>query len=505
MNKLLLGSLFVGLMVTLVVWPAVSSAATFDPNNLVSDADFTNTNTLSEQQIQDFLVSRGSGLATLSPDKLGSSDRAAKIIYDAAQSAGINPITLLVMLQKEQSLLTSTSPSQYALDHAVGYNVPDTLDTTDLYSFDAQLKGKNGWMGAAKWLKDKYQKHLGPGSYACCSDSFTVQTRSWESGDSTITPLSVATAVLYRYTPYVYNGNYNFWYLWQLYFANYSWLTNSVPADNSNRTIYATVINRQPYLVAYAGNGGMAARTLVPGTTDYPLSVCTVGAEVRVAWVASGSKEVYISNYLSHNLVFENTVDTGEQSDQGVALACISDQSYIAWKGNGNNYLNARQVGGKKTTLTDELTPLPPTLTAVTDGSLAIGWRGFGNNYINVATSTDIFATKQKTVIDTELSDTYFSIVAQGSTISVVWKGYRNTFLNIGQFNGGNTLINKHTFGDESDMTPTTAVIGGDIVISYAGRNNRALNRFNTATNDRKTVWAERVDQPPAIATDIAP
>lgn len=483
---------------------AALAAVSFDPSNLVADADFVRSDTMDEASIQNTLMAMGSGLATISPDRLGSSDRAAKIIYDAARAADINPIVLLVTLQKEQSLLTTGNPSQYALDRAVGYNVPDGLGTQDLYSFEAQLKGKNGYMGAARWYRDKFDRKIGPGSYSCCGGSFSVQEKSWVSGVNVdISPKSVATALLYRYTPYVYNGNYNFWNLWQIYFSEYSWFANSISPDSSIRTIYATVVNNRAYLVSYAGNGGLVQRALVAGTTDQPVNVCVVGDNIKMAWVDAGNREIYISTYSKNGLTFVSTEDTGEQSDRGVAIGCTADKTYIAWKGSNNQYMNVRVVGGAKNTLLSELTPETPALT--TFGSdLVIGWKGFGNDYLNVARSSDVFATQAKKTLDTELSEKYFNLTATSDKLYIMWKGYGNRYINIAESTDAQTFTNKYTPGDETNLTPNGAVIGGEPVMVYAGL-DQALNRKNMTTNNLKTIYSEKLAITPAIATDVAP
>jgi len=51
---------------------------------------------------------------------------AAQIIYDVAQSQGVNPRVLLVLLQKEQILVTDDWPVEIQYRSATGYGCPDT-------------------------------------------------------------------------------------------------------------------------------------------------------------------------------------------------------------------------------------------------------------------------------------------------------------------------------------------------------------------------------------------
>ena len=85
--------------------------------NLISDGDFTSSGSLSLAQIQSFLSAKGSRLATYS----WGGKSAARWIYDESHEHGINPQVILVTLQKENSLITSGSPSQTNLDWAMGY------------------------------------------------------------------------------------------------------------------------------------------------------------------------------------------------------------------------------------------------------------------------------------------------------------------------------------------------------------------------------------------------
>lgn len=63
---------------------------------------------------------------TIAPDAMcgaysgGTSERAPRFIYKVAQACGINPQVILVMLQKEQRLVTTTAPSSWNYRAAMG-------------------------------------------------------------------------------------------------------------------------------------------------------------------------------------------------------------------------------------------------------------------------------------------------------------------------------------------------------------------------------------------------
>ena len=113
----------------------------FNPNLIVPDSAFTDVATFGTAAgIQKFLELKGSVLAKTSPDflvKLKEPDTATKIaledpepsltrlrtaaelIYDAGTKWGLNPQVLIVMVQKEQSLVTGTFSSNSILPTAL--------------------------------------------------------------------------------------------------------------------------------------------------------------------------------------------------------------------------------------------------------------------------------------------------------------------------------------------------------------------------------------------------
>ncbi len=203
-------------------------------NSLISDGDFIDISSMSEGAIQEFLSSKGSYLAQHSEN--GRS--AAKIVYDAAHgeneatgtlngivintSTGtISPRAILVTLQKEQSLITLTADDRAAnvdaynnrLSKAMGYACPDSSSCDSRYSgFTKQVEN------AAWQLRYNYERAQGHGF----SDYQVGQAKTFAdyNGSYTVTFNNRATASLYRYTPHVFNGNYNFWKLFNTYFTS---------------------------------------------------------------------------------------------------------------------------------------------------------------------------------------------------------------------------------------------------------------------------------------------
>ncbi len=226
----------------------------FTPNRLIEDSVFSDKTTFGGSEgIQKFLESKNSILANTSPDflaklsepnntalkttledtrpNLGRLRTAAELIWDASQTSGINPQVLIVTLQKEQSLITgrqTSSPAQVqtALDYAMGFGCPDSGGCGALYKgFYYQIFGNvdaenNRYLGAAKSLMKSFTTPGGRGPFyngAVSKVGDTIVLGNTLGGYSpveaqqSVTLENAATAALYRFTPHVFNGNYNFW------------------------------------------------------------------------------------------------------------------------------------------------------------------------------------------------------------------------------------------------------------------------------------------------------
>ena len=181
----------------------------FSPHYLVSDGEFTDSTSMNETQIQLFLKQRGSKLATYLPkDANGGVRSAAHIIVSSAQRNRINPRVLLVLVQKEQSLVEGATPSNHELNWAMGYGVCDNCSKKD--PAIQKFKGFSQQVDyAAKRLR-YYIDH--PQEFSIRPNRQTRIDNQW------ITPINLATAALYLYTPHIH-GNLNFWNIWSRWFA----------------------------------------------------------------------------------------------------------------------------------------------------------------------------------------------------------------------------------------------------------------------------------------------
>ncbi len=186
-------------------------ALSFNPNKIISDGEFFDTNALDTSAIQSFLEQKGSSLASMTfPDIDGQIKRASDIIENAAIQYHINPKVLLVLLQKEQSLIENPTPRQYNYDWATGYAVCDSCSPTD-----PKIQKYKGFANQVE--SAAYQKVY----YTTNPDKFSYRIGSPADIDGQLViPENNATAALYNYTPHLH-GNENFWKLWTRYFGKF--------------------------------------------------------------------------------------------------------------------------------------------------------------------------------------------------------------------------------------------------------------------------------------------
>lgn len=231
---------FVLLLLFSVFVPQVGAADdNFNPNYIISDVVMLDYDAMSLNQIQSFLESKNSYLANYScKNTYGEMKKASEIIYDASNNnydcsgididsnaseaerkvkckkmTTINPQALIVMLQKEMGLIENTAPTQKCLDIAMGYGCPDSGGCSSRWKgFGKQVNS------AALQFKDymdnpHHYTYKAGNSYVFNNQFSTIkQERTYVRIDNS------ATAGLYNYTPHVYNGNYNFYIIWNRYF-----------------------------------------------------------------------------------------------------------------------------------------------------------------------------------------------------------------------------------------------------------------------------------------------
>jgi hypothetical protein len=212
---------------------SAANAWSFDAGNIMSDYVMTSKNSMSEAQIQTFLNSKvtcdhwgaktselGEGTRAQYARNRGWSlpfqclntytqdgETAARIIWQASQDYNINPQVLIVLLQKEQSLVTDEWPSPGQYRSATGYGCPDTAACdSQYYGFKNQVRNAAKFFNAYQTDNTAWYKLVWPGNkYTSTWQQFTYNIQ-WHPntacGASATWISNRATASLYSYTPY---------------------------------------------------------------------------------------------------------------------------------------------------------------------------------------------------------------------------------------------------------------------------------------------------------------
>jgi hypothetical protein len=269
-------ALAAGLALTVAVSPAptavkpAADTSQFTPGNIISDAVFFNGTAMSAGDIQAFIAVKGAScragadgtpcLKNFTQDTApraadaycngyaaGAGESAALIIAKVAQSCGVSPRVLLVIMQKEQSLVTNTGSSLTASRYqkTMGFACPDTA------ACDASYFGFQNQVYASARQFKKYAATPKSFGYQAGRVNTILYNPDRGCGSSSVYIQNQATAGLYVYTPYQPNaaalgagygqgdgcsayGNRNFW----LYFTDWFGSTQ-LPSETASLPIGA--------------------------------------------------------------------------------------------------------------------------------------------------------------------------------------------------------------------------------------------------------------------------
>jgi hypothetical protein len=185
----------------------------FEAGKIISDDAFYNADAMTRAGIQQWLLAMPCAPTDQSPclaffhqdtatrpanDNCDAyrgarGESAAAIVSKVAQSCGISPRVLLVLVQKEQSLITH--PSAYGYQRATGYACPDTAQC------DAKYFGFFNQLYSAAW---QFREYANPKDHwSITPGASKVQYAPDAScGASVVDIANQATASLYLYTPY---------------------------------------------------------------------------------------------------------------------------------------------------------------------------------------------------------------------------------------------------------------------------------------------------------------
>ena len=190
----------------------VVPAHAFNPNYLLSDWELTDPFALDFNQIQHYL-NRGYLSDYFSEDWEGKMRYATDIIWRTAQNNLMSPKFILVLLQKEQSLIEDDDPTDKQLDWATGYGVCDDCSMDD--------PAIQRWKGFGKQVNSATlqftEGYLADIENTGCTGNYCVGEEMTIDG-TTVIPENAATAALYAYTPHLH-GNENFVEIWSRWFT----------------------------------------------------------------------------------------------------------------------------------------------------------------------------------------------------------------------------------------------------------------------------------------------
>jgi hypothetical protein len=212
--------------------PAEDAANGFDPNAILDDRDIFDLGTMDLTAVRSFLNQRGALGRMKIVDIDGVEKEPAEIIWRVATSYKVNPKYLLALLQKEQSLVEDTSPTQRQLDWAMGFGVCDSCSKED-----PRIQAYKGFANqieyAAKQHRERYLfQLLGKGTTI---SGYAPGKLAVVDGQN-IKPVNNATAMLYTYTPHIH-GNLNLWRIWRRWFS-LSFPDGTVAQGKSSKEIY---------------------------------------------------------------------------------------------------------------------------------------------------------------------------------------------------------------------------------------------------------------------------
>ncbi len=247
-------------MLGLVLYPALSHATMdsvegFESGHIIDDSKMYGENiarSMSDADIQKFLNVKGARCvkgsdgspciknakfktasvpaSKLCPNKYegSASDTAAQIIGKTARACNINPQVLLVLLQKEQGLISTKYPTARKYRAATGFGCPDTAACSAQYAgFPQQIYNAASQLQRYKMYPSHFNFRAG--------GTYNIQYHPSRScGTKRVKIENAATAALYNYTPYVPNqaaldriqggrcsafGNRNFYLAYSVWFG----------------------------------------------------------------------------------------------------------------------------------------------------------------------------------------------------------------------------------------------------------------------------------------------
>ncbi len=321
--NLVLSAVMISTLVSSVILPVKVQAlnsSDFKPGRIIDDAIFYNPNSMFAQDIQNFLNSKlascdtngqkpysgnpsltraewaaqngkpappytclkdySQNVPAMAPDAYctgnvtGGVKSAASIIKDVSNACSINPQVLLVLLQKEQSLITDDWPWPRQYTAATGFSCPDTAPCDPSFAgFFYQV-----YYGARQL--QRYAKQANSFNYRAGQTSYILYNPNAACGGTNVYIENQATAALYNYTPYQPNasalnnlygsgddcgayGNRNFWRMFNDWFgttlsdrplANANWKFENLEGGTNGLKPNSNTVGITPKSITFGTN-----------------------------------------------------------------------------------------------------------------------------------------------------------------------------------------------------------------------------------------------------------
>jgi len=363
----------------------------WNAGNIISDAVFTNKSTMTADQIQGFFNAKvpnclgGSDqygpiiclkdYRTTSQDRPAdaycqgytgqASESAATIIFRVAQSCNINPQVLIVMLQKEQGLVTHIWPSAWRYSMALGQGCPDDAPCDPKYvGFFQQIYGAARQMQI--YMEGRWFTYYAPGN----TWNILYHPAPSNCGSGPVYVANKATAALYYYTPYQPNaaalaagygegdacgayGNRNFYN----YFTD--WFGSTRTSAPAQPPVSLQPFNTAGHVLAVNGAGQLLA---------YPFKNVSWGAPVQVGSGFAGRKVFGVGDL------------NGDGNRDAIDVRADGTVDFISGTGTGYDTVRTLSVNWSGAVL---IAPagdfdgdgIPDMFTTRSDGNLLL-WRG---------------------------------------------------------------------------------------------------------------------------------
>ena len=254
-----------------------ANAADFNPGNIISDANFYNGSAMTSAQISSWLKGKNAGCVsgkkcilnytentpTMAADAYcgrlegKSGESAASVIARVGKACDISQKALLVLLEKEQSLISLRDVPNWKWESATGYGCPDTAPC------DAGFGGffTQVYYGARAY--QYYAAHPTQYRHQPMATNSVLYNPNSACGSSRVYIQNYATAGLYNYTPYQPNkaamnnlygvgdscsayGNRNFWRMYTDWFGDPA----GQPAPNVAEGLVSTADSDRVWLVS---------------------------------------------------------------------------------------------------------------------------------------------------------------------------------------------------------------------------------------------------------------